>query len=456
MRFFRQFHIQVLIRLVLMLAFVGLGIYLLNRHLYFSAVGVMVVALLFIWSLAKYVHELNSEVDIFLSAIRNRDNGVYFDPARYGKPFSTLFTAFNEIVQMQKSVAIEKEAIFQLMNNTLEKAPFGIMVIPQQACIQPGGEYVIEFANSAVENILQIPRFKYWNRVVEYLPDFAKHVSSLQNGGKKFIENFRGGETVLSLETQLIFSEGKPLLIVSFQDIKDEMEQKEMEAWNKLINVLTHEILNSITPINSLSYSIKKILDEKGRNLDEEDVMDLKLGAATIQKRSDGLMAFVNDYRHVASLPSPVLQPLVIHDLLQQVKHLMQPLAEKKSVLLQVDPIHPRYILEADEKLVEQVLINLVTNSIYALENRPNPFVQVMFVNHQDYLALEIKDNGKGIPAENMDKIFVPFFTTRSNGSGIGLTISRNIMKLHNGWIEVESVENTGSVFRMIFPRKQS
>ncbi len=455
MRFFKQFHIQVLIRLILMLCFFGSGIYLLYRHLYFSAAGLLIVGLLVIWSLVKYVEELNSEVDIFLSAIRNRDNGVYFDPSRYGKPFSTLFTSFNDIIQIHKTIAIEKEAIFQLMNNTLEKAPFGIIVIPQEACTDMASNYAIEFTNSAVENILHVPRFKYWNRLAAHLPEFAGHVKALQNGGKKFIENFRGSETVLSLETQLIYSEGKPLLIISFQDIKDEMEQKEMEAWNKLINVLTHEILNSITPINSLSYSIKKILDEKGSELDEDDVTDLKLGAATIQKRSDGLMAFVNDYRHVASLPSPVLQPLVISDLLHQVKHLMQPLAEKKSVTLQVEPVHPRYILEADEKLVEQVLINLVTNSIHSLENRSNPLVQLVFVNHQDYYALEVKDNGKGIPAENMDKIFVPFFTTRANGSGVGLTISRNIMKLHNGWIEVDSAENAGSVFRMIFPRKQ-
>lgn len=451
MRILKLFHIQLLLRVCGILVFALYALYLwVHLHLYFSAAGVMVVSLLLLWSLVNYISDINDEVSLFITAVKNRDNGIYFDPHKYGKPFSVLFQSFNDIIQTHKTITIEKEAVFQLMNSTLEKAPFGMMVIAQEALFDTVHTYPVLFVNSAVEAILQVPRYNNWNSIAQHSPEFAAQVIKMAQGGKYFMEGFRG-DMALSLETQLIHLEAKPLLIISFQDIKAEMEQKEMEAWNKLLRVLTHEILNSLTPIHSLSFAITQLLQEKGSSLDEEDIDDLKLGAATIQKRSDGLMHFVRDYRHVSSVPAPEIQTVGINDLLQRVQYLMQPLADKKGIQLQAEKIHHRYTLQADEKLIEQVLINLVTNSIHALEDRPNPLVQLIFTQSNNTYIIEVKDNGKGIPAENLDQIFVPFFTTRATGSGIGLTLSRNIMKLHNGWMEVESIENQGSVFKLIF-----
>ncbi|RFM28040.1 sensor histidine kinase [Deminuibacter soli] len=452
MRFLKLFHIQIVLRITGIVVCVLGAIYLwLTHRLYFSAAGVFILAVVQLWALIRYIEDINSEVALFITAVKNRDNGVYFDTAKYGPPFSLLFSAFNDIIQTHKTITIEKEAVFQLMNSTLEKAPFGMIVIEQQALYDADNRHPVLFINSAVESILRMPLYNSWNSIAKQHPQFAAQVKLLASGGKQIIENFGGTDAVVSLETQLIYVEQKPLLIISFQDIKAEMEQKEMEAWSKLIHVLTHEILNSITPIHSLSFAISQLLNEKGAALDEEDVDDLKLGAATIQKRSDGLMQFVRDYRHVAAVPVPVLETVAVNTLLQQVKYLMQPLADKKQIQLVADTIHPRYAMQADEKLLEQVLINLVTNSIHALDGRPNGLVQLLFTQSQGMYTIEVKDNGKGIPAENMDKIFVPFFTTRPTGSGIGLTLSRNIMKLHNGWIEVESKEGVGTTFRLVF-----
>lgn len=455
MRFIKQFHIQILFRLIGILVAAVAATYLWIDKLYFTSIGIIVIALVFIWSLINYINDINDEVKIFLHAVKNRDNGVFFNPAKYGKPFSTLFDSFNEILSIHRTITIEKEAVFQLMNSTLEKAPFGIIVIPKAALFDDTEKYPLQFINNAVENILQIPRYKYWHRIKEHDPAFAEQVATLANGGKKFVEYNREGLTLLSLETQVIYSREEPLLIISFQNVKSEVEQKEMEAWSKLINVLTHEILNSITPIHSMTYSIKNILDQKGKEIDDESLEDLQLAINTIQKRTNGLMSFVSDYRHVAELPTPVLKPIIVNDLLQRVKYLMEPLANKKSVSLQIDYIHPRYILNIDEHLMEQVLINLVTNSIYACEDRPNSLITVSFHNNEGAYSIKVSDNGKGIPKENIDKIFVPFFTTRSNGSGIGLTITGNIMKLHSGNIEVDSMENIGTTFALRFPKDQ-
>jgi nitrogen fixation/metabolism regulation signal transduction histidine kinase len=456
MLFFRQFHIQLLIRLLgILFGLLATGWLWFGLHLYFTAVGTAILTALLIGNLYSYIQSVNGEISLFISAVRNRDNGAWFNPVKFGKPFSSLFVCFNEILATHRNITIEKEAIFQLMNSVLERAPFGLIVIPQAALTDHSGKHPILFINNAVEEMLQIPRFKYWDRIKDHNPDFAAHIAALASGGKKFIEYSHGAKTLLSIETQLIWSREEPLLIISFQDIRNEVEQKEMEAWNKLINVLTHEILNSITPIHSLAYSIKNILDEKGRKIDEEDLADLQLGATTIQKRTDGLMGFVSDYRHVAELPSPQLQPVIVSELFARVKRLMQPLAGEKSIRLDVVPVHHRYRMNVDENLIEQVLINLITNGIYAAEGRPDPLITISFHNRDGQFSLTVADNGKGIPASNLDKIFVPFFTTRDNGSGIGLTISRNIMKLHHGSIEVSSTEGTGTQFSLLFPNDQ-
>ncbi|HEX8607531.1 MAG TPA: HAMP domain-containing sensor histidine kinase, partial [Pedobacter sp.] len=238
--------------------------------------------------------------------------------------------------------------------------------------------------------------------------------------------------------------------IVSFQNIKDEIEQKESEAWNRLIGVISHEILNSITPISSLSDTVNSMIQNKSA-LTFDELEDLKPAIQTIKRRSEGLLDFVKDYRLIAELPTPVLAYHTIGEILRHMKTLMQPFAQEKNISLKVEQTSSKITLNIDLKLIEQALINLVTNSIYALDDVVNGQVEISYRLELNKLYIDVTDNGKGVSPELTEKIFVPFFTTRKNGSGIGLTITRNIMKMHHGNLEVASIPFEKTTFSLVF-----
>lgn len=283
------------------------------------------------------------------------------------------------------------------------------------------------------------------------MPAFTMTVEAIKDGGKKFIElKALDKQIQLSIEVIPLNLYATDYLIVSFQNIKDEIEQKEAEVWNRLIGVISHEILNSITPISSLSDTAYHMVAEKDL-LAVEDLDDLRPALLTIKKRSEGLLDFVKDYRLIAELPSPQLQAHTIGDLLKQIKTLMAPFVTEKNIRLKIEQTSSRITVDLDLKLIEQSLINLVTNSIYALEGIDQPYIEINYRLDQNKLFLEVSDNGKGIEPELMEKVFVPFFTTRKNGSGIGLTITRNIMKMHQGSLEVSSIPFEKTTFSLVF-----
>ncbi len=248
-----------------------------------------------------------------------------------------------------------------------------------------------------------------------------------------------------------------PYLIITFQDIQSEMEEKEIEAWHDIIRVLAHEMLNSFTPVASLAATIKTMTeDEKGQllntqQIENETIEDINLGAATIQKRSEGLLDFVADYRMLSNLPTPQLAAVNLKDFINNIERLMKAILEQEGIELRIGTIPSRATLALDEKLIEQVFINLIGNSIHALKNRPNPYVSIECTINDINTTLSITDNGKGIEPEIMSNIFIPFFTTRKNGSGIGLSLSKDIIKQHKGQLLVRSEVDEYTTFLMVF-----
>lgn len=453
--FFRHFHIQLLIR-YLLITIVALGSVALYIYttLYLTASALVIVDAFLVYGLVYYMRRLDRDINHFIEAVRTRDHAVFFSPKKYGRPFNTLFQFFNEIIQAHKSITVEKESVFQLMKSILERTPFGVITVEKAALENKEEKFPLLYINAAAYKLLQIPEFHYWQRLADHVPDFVHEVMLIAGGGKRFSEKFFNDQKVLlAVETQVIQMYRKEYLIITFQNIRDEVELKEMEAWNKLIEVMTHEILNSITPIHTLASTVADMMHVKGMDLDAEDIEDMQIAAKTIKKRSDGLMNFVRDYRMVAELPTPRLEPCPVNELFTQIKTLMKPLADQQGILLDVPEVPARHQLYLDQTLIEQVLINLITNAIYALKDRPSPRILIQFRKEEDRSYIDITDNGKGIPRQLLDKIFIPFFTTRSNGSGIGLSISRNIMKMHEGNLQVYSVEGEETRFTLTFAR---
>ena len=449
--FYKRFTFRLISRLLIINLFGYLLYYLiLHTQLWFTIIGVSLILLASIISLYYYINEIRSDIRRFILAVKTRDHTLNFKNKVTSGSFPELYESFGDILQVHKQIRLEQEAMFQLIKTILEQVPVGVIVVNRHEDKSPQNEE-IAFFNLAASNLLGVPAYKYWHRLTQHLPDFAKEIAHILTGGKRFLE-LKIQEKLIQLSTEVIPLNlyGKNYTIISFQNIKDEIEQKETEAWNRLIGVISHEILNSITPISSLSDTINGMVSNK-EQLDADEMDDLKMALQTIKRRSSGLLDFVKDYRLIAELPTPNLEVHTIGELLKHIKILMQPFASGRNVVLDVAQTSSKISLQLDLKLVEQVLINLITNAIYAVEGFNNPLIKINYRLENNKLYIDVTDNGKGIDADSLEKIFVPFYTTRKNGSGIGLTISRNIMKMHRGSIEVSSTPESNTTFSLVF-----
>jgi len=448
--FYKRFTFRLIFRLLVINLLGYLLYYLINNtQLWFTIVGVAFLLFGSIISLYYYINEIRSDIKRFILAVKTRDHTLNFKNKATKGSFPELYESFGEILQVNKQIRLEQEAMFQLIKTILEQVPVGVIVINNTEKDAENEE--IAFFNQAASNLLSIPAYKYWHRLKQHLPAFAQEIEEITQGGKRFLE-LKIQDKLIQLSTEVIPLNlyGKNYTIISFQNIKDEIEQKETEAWNRLIGVISHEILNSITPISSLSDTINSMVSDK-ENLDLSEMEDLKTALQTIKRRSAGLLDFVKDYRLIAELPTPNLESHTIGEILKHIKVLMQPFARVKNVVLDVEQTSSKITVQLDLKLIEQVLINLITNSIYSVEEKENPHISVSYRLEHTKLYIDVSDNGKGIEAANLEKIFVPFYTTRKNGSGIGLTISRNIMKMHRGSIEVVSEPGKLTTFSLVF-----
>jgi two-component system nitrogen regulation sensor histidine kinase NtrY len=449
-----MFHQRFTFRLITRLLFINILavlLFYLIRHtqLWFTITGVSIILLISIISLYYYINEIRDDIKRFILAVKTRDHTLNFRNKATKGSFPELYESFNEIIQIHKDIQLEQDAIFQLIKTILEQVPVGVIVVKKDKVNDRKSE--ISFFNQAATNLLNVPAYHYWHRFEDHLPIFTGEINKIESGGKRFLEiKLQEKFIQLSIEVIPINLYGADHLIISFQNIKDEIEQKETEAWNRLIGVISHEILNSITPISSLSDTVNQMITNKD-SLSKEDLEDLKPALQTIKRRSEGLLDFVKDYRLIAELPSPNTEQYSVGEILQHIKVLMQPMVTAKHIKFQVLQTASKISLRLDFKLIEQAIINLITNSIYALENTEQPLIEITYRLLHNKVYIEVIDNGKGIEKDDLEKIFVPFYTTRKNGSGIGLTITRNIMKMHQGSLEVNSVPHQQTTFALVF-----
>lgn len=448
--FYQRFTFRLIFKLIFInLIGLLLAYLIINTQLWFTIAGVTCIFLISVFSLYNYINQIREDIKRFINAVKTRDHTLNFRNKSTKGSFPDLYNSFDEIIKTHKDIQLEQDAMFQLIRNILQQVPVGVIVVKETS--NPADTMEIAFFNEAAAALLNVPAYKYWHRLKQHLPLFTAEIENIRKGGKRFLE-LKIQDKLIQLSTEVIPLNlyGSNYLIVSFQNIKDEIEQKEIEAWNRLIGVISHEILNSITPISSLSDTVNSMVAGK-ESLNKEDLDDLRPAIQTIKRRSEGLLGFVKDYRLIAELPTPELDSHSIGGILQHIHVLMQPFAAVKKIKLQVSQTSSKISVNVDLKLVEQALINLVTNSIHALDETMEPLIQIDYRLEQNKLFIDVTDNGKGIEADQIEKIFVPFFTTRKNGSGIGLTITRNIMKMHYGSLEVNSIPHEKTTFSLVF-----
>ena len=351
-----------------------------------------------------------------------------------------LTDALNEAILHYKKNLQQKESQLQYFQALADHIDLSVLVFSKT------GE--IEWMNLAAhyQTGLQMPRTI--DDLQAFHPELPARLRTLRPGDISILQVVRGEECYqLALSGMTFVVLNKTLTVVSMKNIRTVLENKETEAWQKLIRVLTHEIMNSMTPIVSLSQLIQEhFRSEKVLTIDDQ--ADMQQAIDTIQRRSNGLLLFVENYRKVTGIPTPVLRLVSVSELLRNTFQLMK--TGTGGLTLLPAPAHLQII--ADKEQIEQVLINLIKNAREAMPEHSEPSIELSAgMNADGHTYIQVNDNGPGIPAEVLERIFIPFFTTKPAGSGIGLSLSRQIMHMHKGSLTATSGVGKGSRFILTF-----
>ncbi len=446
----KRFAFLVIIRIILlMLTLTALAFIFAKTELFFNQIILLSIIIIQVSELIRFVTYTNRELAKLLLAIRYSDFSISFKGKKKGKSFEELQNAFVEIIDAFKKVSVEKEAQFRFLKVIVDHINVGIIAIKE--------DYEIELINQSAQDTLKIATPNYWKQFQQLLPHFSAEIEHMEDNERKLLElNVKGNALQVSAHLTKIKILNYRYSIVTFQDIRSEIEQKEIEAWHKLIRILTHEIMNSVTPITSLTETMLMLLetDDKKKKalseLTEEDIEDVRFSLNTIQKRSAGLLHFVDDYRRLTKIKQLELEKIKAEELTTSIGQLMKSEFDNQGIKLQISTKN-KFDLAVDEKLIAQVLINLLTNARHAVETEANPEVQLLSYYNETGKIIEIKDNGCGIAPDKLDQIFIPFFSTKEQGSGIGLSLSKQIMKKHKGDLTVKSEEGVGTSFFLVF-----
>ena len=444
----KRFALLVILRIVLlMLTLTALAFIFARTDLFFNQIILLGVIILQVSELIRFITFTNRELAKLLLAIRYSDFSISFKGKR-GKSFQELQNAFVEIIDAFKKVSVEKEAQFRFLQVMVDNIKVGVIAIKE--------DYEIELMNQAAEKLLKVATPNYWKQLQQLLPHFSEEISEMGDSEKRLLElNIKGEKLQVSAQVNRLKILNYRYTIVTFQDIRSEIEQKEIEAWHKLIRILTHEIMNSVTPVTSLTETVLMLLQNDGEprtkeELSEEDLEDIRFSLQTIQKRSEGLLHFVDDYRRLTKIKTLELEEVSTTELLKSMEMLLKKEVEKSGATIEVTEIKDLNIA-MDRKLIEQVLINLITNARHAVEGKPDAHIKVSVTNIDNQPTIQVSDNGIGIDEHKMEQIFIPFFSTKEHGSGIGLSLSKQIMKKHGGNLTVKSEIGLGSTFSLSF-----
>jgi len=430
---YKNFRTNCIIR-ILTLALSILAFFLILTHTsLYSALIIVGAAIIYqTYALIHYVEKTNRDLTRFFESIKYSDFSQSFKDHGRGKSFDSLKNSFHEVIEAFRKTRAEKEEQARYLQTVVKHIGVGLMVF------QPNGE--VELINKAAKQLLGVNQLKN----IKSLPSkkLVKELLMLKPREKATVKVEIDNEFLhLSLYGTEFKLGGNKYSLISLQNIHSELEETEIEAWQKLIRVLTHEIMNSVTPISSLASTIHGLVNE---NTTSGSLTDVKDAAQTIKKRSQGLMHFVDAYRNLTLIKKPHFEIFQIKELFNRIEKLMQADFKAKEIELTIT-IKPETLeLTADPELLEQVLINLLLNAQQAVEGRKNAEVTLEArLDKRGKIIIEVKDNGPGIPKENLEKIFIPFFSTKKGGSGIGLSLSRQIMRLHKGSIGVHSNPDT-------------
>lgn len=396
----------------------------------------------------KFQRKAQNELDQFVESIQYRDFSRHFDVKHAPMEVQSLRRGFNDINDTFKVISKEKETQYQYLQKILELVDTGIVSYEQQT-----GEIV--WMNESLKRMLQLPYLKTIHSLNKRDAELYRDVLELKPGNNIISTAHLERATFKILLSATAFqTEGKIYKLVAFQNVNEALDETESKAWQKLLSVLTHEIMNSVAPISSLADTLKNRLQESVTVLSNEtgSIDDLELGIETIKRRSEGLLKFAETYRNLNKINTLNLKKVYVRDLFENLLQLMHPTLEQKHIEVETILKDTELALDADINLLEQVLINLIVNAIEAVKDQEQPRILLSaYLTDNRKTVIKVADNGIGMSEEIAEKIFIPFFSTKKSGSGIGLSLCKQIMMLHKGNIQVQSAEGEGTAMLLQF-----
>jgi two-component system nitrogen regulation sensor histidine kinase NtrY len=442
---YTNFRINIIIRILLLIVILSLLAFWLTGGHYLRSAYIGIVVIIQVAELFFYIDRLNSKLENFFSSLLADDYSIRLSDARKGSSFRRLYDILNAVNDKLKILSKEKETRSQYLGSMIEQSGVGILSVDLDG--------KIHLVNKAFRELLDMEKARTGINLGDLSEKLLGIIHKIPPGEHQLIRWIAGNtEKPFSFQVSRFKLGEQPFILVSVHDIRAELDEKELEAWQKLIRVLTHEIMNSVTPIVSLSSSLNSLLKDNSMAVqDKKTINRLSDGLEAIQDRSSGLMKFTTAYQNLTRVPTPKIQSIDISTLLKKITTLYLPEIEGKSINFSISYFGKPKKIRGDPDLLEQVLINLIRNAVEAVEGLKYPGIDLIIEELPGYqVKIKVKDNGKGINKETLDKIFVPFFTTKPGGTGIGLSLSRQIIMMHRGTIEVTSNEGEGCTVEVL------
>ena len=423
-----------------------------STYSYFIIGAAYIVTAITTYQLFQYIDKTNKKLIKFLNAIQYSDFSLRFPiNDNLSDSFSNLNASFNNVIGVFKKERLEKIEHLHYLNTIVNHVNMGLIAFQ--------GEGQIEIFNKRAKLLLNIFSLKNIKDIAP-INDKLYQILTTLSAGESATLSIDDKNKLAIFATTLKLS-NRNIKIFAIQNIYKELLSKEVESWQKLASVLRHEIMNSITPINSINSTLLTVVnedfktssDDENYRVNKESYDDLVEGLVTINERTKSLVDFVNGYRDYTSIPKPVYQKIVLEELMDRIHSLMK--NELRLHKLQFECISEhsdQIVILGDSNLLEMVIINLIKNSIDACTHTSNPKVILAYgYDDSDYPFISVSDNGMGITPEALEKIFIPFYTTKETGTGIGLSLSRQIVEMHNGSLTVHSIPNDQTTFKVQF-----
>ncbi len=432
---YKNFRLNIIIRIILLFAAITACALFIVQAEYIRLVYLAILVILLVVELFYYIDRVNTDLSQFLISVLHDEYTLTFKEQGRGKSFRGLYKAMNDISLKLKTLSKEKETRNQYLFSLIEQVKVGII------SYEPSGR--VHLVNKAFNELLATPAIKAGSDLKESEPELFSILERVPTGERQLVRmKIQNEEKEFSIQSAGFRIEDQDFNLVSVQNIREELDERELEAWQKLIRVLTHEIMNSVTPITSLASSLYDIVDARDTAIGSPQLKEkLVSGLGAVRERSAGLIKFTTAYQDIAKIPAPVIKTVQTTELISRLQSLFAAEMKEGGIDFEISGKGSPGSFMADINLLEQVIINLIRNARDAVTMIDKPSICLTISSNEGrQVSIKVRDNGQGIPDDTLDRIFVPFFSTKESGTGIGLSLSRQIIIMHKGTLEVDTM----------------